>query len=181
MRWRAVPRRASHYALTSTATGPHAAVQVDAKDRKRLEQLCRHITCPALFDEWAQLTAARQVELKLKTPWRDGSTHLAMSLMEFIQRLAALVLQPRLHLPMTASWPSISAIGCPVWVDCSSSSDSTERPLIDAQLPSTCERPEYVVDPSVITGNRAAVPDPFLPLDLPQRHHSEVSVILRPH
>jgi len=91
-------------------------VQVDAKDRKRLEQLCRHITCPALSDEWAQLTAARQVELKLKTPWRDGSTHLAMSLMEFNQRLAALVLQPTLHLPMTASWPSISAIGCPVWV-----------------------------------------------------------------
>jgi hypothetical protein len=49
---------------------------------------------PALSDEWAQLTAARQVELKLKTLWRDGSTHLAMSLMEFIQRLAALVLQP---------------------------------------------------------------------------------------
>jgi len=118
VRWRAVPRRASQYALTSTATGPHAAVHVDANDRKRLEQLCRHITCPALSDEWAQLTAGRQVELKLKTPWRDGSTHLAMSLMEFIQRLAALVLQLRLHLPMTASWPSISAIGCPVWVDC---------------------------------------------------------------
>ena len=80
---------------------------MDANDRKRLEQLCRHITCPALSDEWAQLTAARQVELKLKTPWRDGSTHLVMSLMEFIQRLAALVLQPRLHFPMTASWPSI--------------------------------------------------------------------------
>jgi hypothetical protein len=61
------------------------------------------------------------VELKLKTPWRDGSTHLVMSLMEFIQRLAALVLQPRLHLPMTASWPSISAIGCPVWVGSASS------------------------------------------------------------
>jgi hypothetical protein len=99
-------------------------VQVDANDRKRLEQLCRHITCPALSDEWAQLTAARQVELKLKTPWRDGSTHLAMPLMEFIQRLAALVLQPRLHLPMTASWPSISAFGCPVWVDCSPGSSA---------------------------------------------------------
>jgi Putative transposase len=39
-----------------------------------------------------------QVELKLKTPWRDGTTHLVMSPLEFMQRLAALVLRPRLHL-----------------------------------------------------------------------------------
>ena len=39
-----------------------------------------------------------QVELQLKTPWRDGTTHLVMSPLEFIQRLAALVPRPRLHL-----------------------------------------------------------------------------------
>ncbi len=33
-----------------------------------------------------------------KTPWRDGTTHLVMSPLEFIQRLAALVPRPRLHL-----------------------------------------------------------------------------------
>lgn len=36
--------------------------------------------------------------LKLKTPWHDGTTHLVMSPLEFIQRLAALVPRPRLHL-----------------------------------------------------------------------------------
>lgn len=36
--------------------------------------------------------------LKLKTPWRDGSTHLVQSPLEFMQRLAALVQRPRLHL-----------------------------------------------------------------------------------
>jgi Putative transposase len=35
---------------------------------------------------------------KLKTPWRGGTTHLVMSPMEFVQRLAALVPQPKLHL-----------------------------------------------------------------------------------
>lgn len=45
-----------------------------------------------------QLSAAGQVELKLKTPWRDGTTHLVMSPLEFMQRLAALVPRPRLHL-----------------------------------------------------------------------------------
>jgi hypothetical protein len=70
----------------------------EAHDRKRLEQLCRDITRPALSDERVQLNAAGQVELKVKTPWRDGTTHLLMSPQEFMQRLAALVPRPRLHL-----------------------------------------------------------------------------------
>ena len=53
---------------------------------------------PALSDERVQLKAAGQVELKLKTPWRDGTTHLMMSPLEFMQRLEALVPRPRLHL-----------------------------------------------------------------------------------
>ena len=46
----------------------HAAVRVGAHDRKRLEQLCRYITRPALSDQRVKLDAAGQVELKLKTP-----------------------------------------------------------------------------------------------------------------
>jgi hypothetical protein len=76
----------------------NAMVWVEAHDRKRLEQLCRRITRPALFDERVQLNAEGQVELKLKTPWRDGTTHLLISPLEFLQRLAALVPCPRLHL-----------------------------------------------------------------------------------
>ena len=76
----------------------HAAVRVQANDRKRLEQLCRYITRPALSDERVQVNAAGPVELEPKTPWRDGTTHLVMSPLEFMQRLAALVPRPRLHL-----------------------------------------------------------------------------------
>ena len=36
--------------------------------------------------------------LTLKTPYRDGTTHLAMSPLEFMQRFPALVPRPRLHL-----------------------------------------------------------------------------------
>jgi hypothetical protein len=53
----------------------HAAVRVDAHERKRLQQLCRYITRPALSDERVQLNAAGQVELKLKTPWRSTAAH----------------------------------------------------------------------------------------------------------
>jgi hypothetical protein len=38
-----------------------------------------------------------QVELNLQTPWRDGTTHLVMSPLEFMQRLAALVPRARLE------------------------------------------------------------------------------------
>jgi hypothetical protein len=36
--------------------------------------------------------------LKLKSPTRDGTTHIVMQPQEFMQRLAALVPRPRLHL-----------------------------------------------------------------------------------
>ena len=66
--------------------------------RQALEQLWRYITRPALANERVQTNAAGQVVLKLKTAWRDGTTHLVMSPLEFMQRLAALVPRPRLHL-----------------------------------------------------------------------------------
>ena len=95
-RWRARVWRASFCAATSTGTVKHAAVRVEAHERKRLEQLCRTITRPALADERVQLNDAGQVELKLKTPWRDGTTHLVMSPLEFMQRLAAQATEGRL-------------------------------------------------------------------------------------
>jgi putative transposase len=43
-------------------------------------------------------TRAGQVVLTLKTPYREGTTQIVISPLEFIQRLAALVPRPRLHL-----------------------------------------------------------------------------------
>ena len=99
----AMPREASARQLLCAdidGFSLHAAVRVETHDRKRLEQLCRCITRPALSDERIQLNDAGQVEIKLKTPWRDGTTHLVMSPLEVMQMLAALVLvpRPRLHL-----------------------------------------------------------------------------------
>ena len=59
--------------------------------RQALEQLCPYMIRPALANERVQTNAAGQVVLKLKTPWRDGTTHLVMSPLEFMQRLAALI------------------------------------------------------------------------------------------
>jgi len=55
-------------------------VRCAADDRQALEQLCRYITRPALAGERVQTNAAGQVVLKLKTAWRDGTTHLVLRL-----------------------------------------------------------------------------------------------------
>jgi len=74
------------------------ALRFAADDRRALEELCRYITRPALANERVQINGGGQVVLKLKTPWRDGTAHIVMSPLEFMQRLTALVPRPRLHL-----------------------------------------------------------------------------------
>jgi len=72
----------------------HAAVRCGAHERKRLERLCRYITRPAIANERLKRTGAGHIVLQLKSPWRDGTTHIVMSPLQFMQRLAALVPPP---------------------------------------------------------------------------------------
>ncbi|MDH4325499.1 MAG: transposase [Betaproteobacteria bacterium] len=52
----------------------------------------------AIANERLKQDGAGNVVLQLKSPWRDGATHIVLSPLEFMQRLAALVPRPRLHL-----------------------------------------------------------------------------------
>ena len=76
----------------------HAGVRCGAHQRKELERLCRYITRPAIANERLKRNGAGDVVLQLKSADRDGTTHIKMSPLEFMQRLAALVPRPRLHL-----------------------------------------------------------------------------------
>ena len=76
----------------------HAEVCCAADQRKKLEHLCRYITRPAIANERLTLNRAGDVVLQLKSPYHDGTTHVVMSPLEFVQRLAALVPRPRLQL-----------------------------------------------------------------------------------
>ena len=73
-------------------------MQFGSHQRPTLERLCRYITRPALGHKRLRRTPTGQVVLQLKTPYRDGTTHVVMTPLEFLQRLAALVPRPRLHL-----------------------------------------------------------------------------------
>ena len=76
----------------------HAALRRGAHERQLLEQIFRCITRPALANERVPCNAAGPLALRLKTPWRDGTSHIVMSPLEFMQRPAARARRPRLHL-----------------------------------------------------------------------------------
>ena len=65
---------------------------------KNVSKLFRQTIAANLSYGRVQCNGAGKVELKLKTPWHDGTTHIVMSPLTFMQRLAALVPRPRLHL-----------------------------------------------------------------------------------
>ena len=67
-------------------------------ERDKLERLCRSITRPAVSTERLSLTAQGLIHYRLKTPYRDGTTHVVFEPLDFIARLAALVPNPRVNL-----------------------------------------------------------------------------------
>jgi hypothetical protein len=76
----------------------HAAVYCKPWQRNKLEMLCRYITRPAVAEERLELQASGDIILRLKTPYGDGTTHLLFSGLEFVEKLAALIPPPRIHL-----------------------------------------------------------------------------------
>ncbi len=76
----------------------HAATWVGARDRARLEQLCRYVMRPPLAAGRLAAVDAETLSFALKTPWSDGTTHLLLSPHELIEKLVALVPPPRLNL-----------------------------------------------------------------------------------
>ena len=56
----------------------HAGVCCAAEQRSDLEHLCRYIMRPAIANERLSVNRAGQVVLKLKTAYRDGTSHLVI-------------------------------------------------------------------------------------------------------
>ena len=105
----------------------HAGVGIRADDRKGLERLLHYTARPPVsMDRLEQLPDGR-LSYRLKTPWRNGTTHVIFEPLEFLARLAVLVPAPRVHLIRfhgllgpAAKWralivparPGIEAIDC---------------------------------------------------------------------
>ena len=76
----------------------HAGVAAKANERQKLERLCRYISRPAVSEKRLSLTPNGNIRYQLKTPYRDGTTHVIFEPLDFIARLAALVPKPRVNL-----------------------------------------------------------------------------------
>jgi hypothetical protein len=76
----------------------HAGVFAKADEPDKLERLCRYISRPAISEQRLSMTQHGQVRYELKTPYRDGTTHVFFSSTDFIGKLAALIPPPRLNL-----------------------------------------------------------------------------------
>jgi len=76
----------------------HAGVATKANERAKLERLCRYITRPAVSTKRLSMTRNGRVRYELKTPWRNGTTHVIFEPLDFISRLVSLVPRPRVNL-----------------------------------------------------------------------------------
>jgi hypothetical protein len=87
----------SRNAMTS-GFSVHAGVAIRAGDRKTLERLCRYASRPPLaLERLAELPDGR-LSYRLKTPWRNGTTHVIFERLDFMGKLAALIPYPRPNL-----------------------------------------------------------------------------------
>ena len=93
---------------TPTLTGPccaslqgfslHANTQVPAHRRDQLERLIRYTARGAVSLERLTQDANGDLVHTFTHPWSDGTTGIRLSPIELVEKLAALVLLPRVHL-----------------------------------------------------------------------------------
>jgi len=76
----------------------HIGVAAKAYQRKKLERLCRYISRPAVSEQRLSLTSNGNIRYQLKTPYRNGTTHVFFEPLDFIAKLAALVPKPWVNL-----------------------------------------------------------------------------------
>jgi hypothetical protein len=73
----------------------HADVCVPARDRTRLERLCRYVGRPPVATERLSELPDGRLLYRLRHRWRDGTTHVVFEPLDLVARLAALVPPPR--------------------------------------------------------------------------------------
>ncbi len=82
----------------SLGVNVHAEVAVPARDRARLERLCRYVCRPPIAQERLVEVAGGKLRYLLKKPWSDGTVALVLEPLDLCARIAALITPPRFHM-----------------------------------------------------------------------------------
>jgi hypothetical protein len=64
----------------------HAGVAARAGQRGKVERLCRYIARPAISKQRLSLTPTGKLRYELKTPFRNGTTHVIFEPLDFMYR-----------------------------------------------------------------------------------------------
>ena len=75
----------------------HAAVRIPRHKRDQLERLIRYTARSSVCMDRISLTEGGDIMYKLKKAWKNGMTHVLLSPLELIEKLAALVPLPNMH------------------------------------------------------------------------------------
>ena len=75
----------------------HAGTWVGADDRIGLQRLARYLLRPPLARGRLEERPDGQLVLHLRKPWRDGTQAFLFTPLELVEKLAALVIRPRVH------------------------------------------------------------------------------------
>jgi putative transposase/transposase-like zinc-binding protein len=89
--------RPSPRSVTVEGLSVHAEVSVPARDRRRLQRLCRYMGRPPVATQRLSRLAEGRLLYRLKRRWRDGTSHILFEPQELLEKLAALVPPPRFH------------------------------------------------------------------------------------
>jgi hypothetical protein len=76
----------------------NARVWVGGRDREKLEKLIRYMARGPIATERLSESFPNLLIYKMKTQWRDGTTHVSFSYLDFIARLVALIPPARMNL-----------------------------------------------------------------------------------
>jgi hypothetical protein len=99
-RWALPPADGSDAPTTGVSHGGyglHAGTWVAAERREQLERLCRYVLRSPIAKGRLEERGDGQLVWHLRRPWRDGTRAFVYSPLELTERLAALVVRPRVH------------------------------------------------------------------------------------
>jgi hypothetical protein len=145
----AVPRCASVSGFSL-----HANVAVPARDRGRLERLCKYAGRPPLATDRLEALPDGRLRYAMKTPWRDGTTHVIFEPLELIEKLCALIPRPRAHtvryhglLGPAAKWRAMIVPNPPPAPPVVAAAQSTTQ-MAEASTPATASSGAHAPDPA---------------------------------
>lgn len=76
----------------------HAAVAFDARDKPRMERMCRYLARPPIAQQRLTRRSDGSLRYEMKRVWRDGTSAIVLQPLDLIARLCAMIPPPRFNM-----------------------------------------------------------------------------------